>query len=129
MDRNRPRLLVRSATWLVAGAFGALALYQPVTRHLAERRAAARLNALEAKLGSKTDAEAPIDPAIWLRVQRLGPLLASWETIGGCGAGSTGGAGVVKWIGRSTTGGLFQSITQANYIHFNNGYNFVVTEQ
>jgi hypothetical protein len=52
-------------------------------------------------------------------------LLASWETVGA--AGGTGGAGVgVKWIGRNTTGGLFQLITQANYTHLSNGYNFVL---
>ena len=42
------------------------------------------------------------------RMERLGPLLASWRSIGGCGAGaSTGNAGGVKWIGRGVTGGLF----------------------
>jgi hypothetical protein len=60
----------------------------------------------------------------------LSPLLASWETIGGCGAGGTGGAGVgVKWIGRNTSGGLFQMITQANYIRLTNAYNYIVTTQ
>ena len=64
-----------------------------------------------------------------LRVQRLGPLLASWETVGGCGAGRHGRRRPVKWIGRDTTGGLFQWITQANYIHLDNGYNSIVSTQ
>jgi hypothetical protein len=35
-------------------------------------------------------------------------LLASWQTVGGCGASAATGAGVgVKWIGRNVTGGLF----------------------
>jgi hypothetical protein len=72
---------------------------------------------------------AALDAALSLRVTKLGPLLSSWETIGGCGAGSTGGVGQVKWIGRNTTGGLFQDITQANYIHLSNGYNLVFTTQ
>lgn len=59
----------------------------------------------------------------------MGPLLASWQTVGGCGAGSTGGAGTVKWIGHNTTGGLFQDITQANYIQFANGYNLILSTQ
>jgi hypothetical protein len=59
----------------------------------------------------------------------LGPLLASWETVGGCGAGSTGGAGTVKWIGRGTTGGLFTEITQFNYVHLDNAYNAIGSEQ
>ena len=70
-----------------------------------------------------------LDTEISLRVQRLGPLLASWETVGGCGAGSTGGAGTVKWIGRGTTGGLFQDITQVNYIQLDNAYNAIVSKQ
>jgi hypothetical protein len=76
-------------------------------------------------------ARVPFDAGTALRVARLGPLLSSWETVGGCGAGSTGGTGYVKWIGRNTTGGLFQSISQLNYIHFNDGvgYNLVATEQ
>ena len=43
--------------------------------------------------------KAPLDIALSLRQQRLGPLLASWEIIGGCGAGGTGGAGagVNRW--------------------------------
>jgi hypothetical protein len=94
----------------------------------ARTRADARLDALDASLRSSTT-YAPLDPGTALRVTRLGPLLSSWETVGGCGAGSTGGTGVVKWIGRSTTGGLFQSITQFNYIHFDSGYNLIATEQ
>ncbi|HET8936977.1 MAG TPA: hypothetical protein VFN67_26220, partial [Polyangiales bacterium] len=78
---------------------------------------------------ARQNAPSPIDPAISLRVTRLGPLLASWQTIGGCGAGSTGGAGTVKWIGHNTTGGLFQDITLANYIRFPRGYNLILSTQ
>ena len=46
----------------------------------------------------------------------LGPSLASWQTVGGCGAGaSTGNAAGVKWIGRSVTGGLFGVQCQVTY--------------
>jgi hypothetical protein len=42
------------------------------------------------------------------RSERLAPMLASWQTVGGCGASAATGAGVgVKWIGRNVTGGLF----------------------
>lgn len=51
-----------------------------------------------------------------LRVDRLGPLLASWQTVGGCGASAATGAGVgVKWIGRNVTGGLFSVQTLGSY--------------
>ncbi len=57
-------------------------------------------------------------------------LLASWETIGGCGAGSsTSGGGGVKWIGRSTSGGLFNLQTQASYMHLSDGYNLGLVTQ
>lgn len=55
------------------------------------------------------------DPALFVRVDETGALLATWQTIGGCGSsGATGSAGI-KWIGRSATGGLFNVQMQANY--------------
>jgi hypothetical protein len=54
--------------------------------------------------------------------------LASWQSIGGCGAGaSTGAGGGVKWIGRSVSGGLFHVECQANYVKMPYGYNYVGT--
>ena len=83
-----------------------------------------------ARASAAWESKAPLDIALSLRQQRLGPLLASWEIIGGCGAGGTGGAGAgVKWIGHSTTGGLFQMVSQANYVQFSNGYNFIASTQ
>jgi hypothetical protein len=56
------------------------------------------------------------------------PPLASWQTIGGCGAGASSGTGAgVKWIGRNVTGGLFHVECQGNYVHTINGYNYVAT--
>lgn len=55
------------------------------------------------------------DPALFVRVDETGALLATWQTIGGCGSsGATGSAGI-KWIGRGATGGLFNVQVQANY--------------
>lgn len=106
----------------------AVALFPLVQKRLEGRLVAQRLARLEGRL-DRRDAYAVLDPELSLRVQRLSPLLASWETVGGCGAGSTGGAGTVKWIGHSTTGGLFQNVTQLNYIHLTGGYNLVLTDQ
>jgi hypothetical protein len=56
------------------------------------------------------------DPALLVRMRDLEPLLASWQTIGGCGAGAGSGTGAgIKWIGRNVTGGLFNVQEQASY--------------
>jgi hypothetical protein len=56
------------------------------------------------------------DPALVVRVEETGALLASWQTVGGCGAGSGGGSSVgLKWIGRNVTGGLFNVQEQVSY--------------
>jgi hypothetical protein len=116
--------------WIFALGLAALAAYPTAARRAAVGQIERRLNDVEAAVRAGDRLLAPLDAAVSLRVARLGPLLASWETIGGCGAGGTGGAGVgVKWIGRNTTGGFVQSMTQANYIHFTDGFNFIATEQ
>jgi hypothetical protein len=145
--------------WIVAVILSGVALYPAVRMRQTNRSVSRRLQRLEAQLGQESDHLAPLGPGRWpalgvlgpgrwpalgvlgpgrwppldaalsLRVQQLGPLLASWETVGGCGAGSTGGAGSVKWIGRSTTGGLFQDVTQFNYIHLDSGANYVLSTQ
>jgi hypothetical protein len=116
---------------LVAGALlGAFAMYPLAQKSWRAHSMSQRLDALEATERAGACHSTPLSPAIALRLERLAPLLASWTAIGGCGAGGTGGAGVgVKWIGRNTTGGLFQMITQANYVHFSNAYNLIVSEQ
>jgi len=56
------------------------------------------------------------DPALLVRVGEVGPLLASWQTIGGCGAGAaTGGGAGIKWVGRGVRGGLFNVLEQGSY--------------
>jgi hypothetical protein len=46
-------------------------------------------------------------------------MLASWQTVGGCGASAATGAGAgVKWIGRNVSGGLFGVQSQTNYTRF-----------
>jgi hypothetical protein len=116
---------------LVAAGLAAL-LYPVASRELARRRAVARVARLALAGGVVCD-----DAALSLRVARLGPLLSSWETIGGCGAGGgTNGSGI-KWVGRNTTGGLVQVISLNNYINIpgipNNpglaGYNFISNNQ
>ena len=116
----------RLGAWAAVCAFGAAALYPLVASESSSRSVLARL--AEASQHA-THAEA--GGALSLRVQRLSGLLASWETIGGCGAGtSTGAGGGIKWIGRSTSGGLFQLQTLATYTHLKGGsYIFSLNNQ
>ena len=70
----------------------------------------------------------PDDLGALTRVERLGGVLASWQTVGGCGAGASSGTGAgVKWVGRNVSGGLFHVECQANYIKTTYGYNYVGT--
>lgn len=110
--------------WLVA-----CALFAAASSPFVASQRAARVN--EARLSRLRDAErrAPGEASaregtLSLRVARLEGLLSSWETIGGCGAGTTVGAGGgIKWIGRRVTGGLFQLQSLATYTHLRDGYN------
>jgi len=118
------------ASLVAAALLGAFALVPYGQKKWRAHAMSQRLDAIEATERAGACHGEPLSPNVALRLERLAPLLASWGAIGGCGAGGTGGAGVgVKWIGRNTTGGLFQMITQANYVHFNNAYNLILTEQ
>jgi hypothetical protein len=117
-------------TWAVACALIAIALYPCVATELARSAAADRARRLERKLALRPFDSWVSEPSLNAPTRALEGLLASWETIGGCGAGSsTGGGGGVKWIGRSTTGGLFQLQTQASYMHLSDGYNLTLNTQ
>jgi hypothetical protein len=121
---------------MLAGAMAALSLYPIGSELLARRRVNQRLAEADAGLRAGTGDPLTIDPRLSLRVRWLGPLLASWQTVGGCGAGSSAGAGAaVKWVGRSTTGGLFQAQIMGSYLHlssgtlYTSGYNLSLTAQ
>jgi len=125
----------RKASTLVFAAAVSIAAFYPTFSHLAAvRTAARRVGALSAGLScptAKTSSRllvASLAPAFQARLDHLGPLLASWETIGGCGAGaSTGTGGGIKWIGRNVTGGLFHVELQGAYLHTDYGYNYIAT--
>jgi hypothetical protein len=69
-----------------------------------------------ARWSGRTAIPAPVGELALGRARRLSPLLASWETVGGCGASAATGAGVgVKWIGRGASGGLFGVQTMSSY--------------
>lgn len=55
-------------------------------------------------------------PVVAAPAPASGGLLASWQSVGGCGASAATGAGPgVKWVGPIVTGGLFNLLCQANY--------------
>jgi hypothetical protein len=117
-------------TWVVAGLLLAVAAFPLLERQRAAQRNAERVRRVDVALSDGHPARVELDPALSLRVRRLSGLLASWETIGGCGAGSsTGSGGAVKWIGRSTHGGLFNQQVMASYLHLDDGYNLGLSAQ
>jgi len=109
--------------WLVGCAFVTAASIPFLSAQRMGARNDARVRRLQA-VWAEGKAVPEVERALSLRVARLDGLLASWETIGGCGAGSSNGAGGgLKWIGHSVTGGLFQLQTLATYTHLSDGYN------
>jgi len=113
--------------WLVACALLGAASYPFVTSERAARSNEARLSNLRDAEAHGRGVSGGLDGELSLRVARLDGVLASWETIGGCGAGTmTGAGGGIKWIGRSATGGLFQLQSLATYTHLADGYNLTL---
>jgi hypothetical protein len=87
----------------------------PVAARWSEQR---RVSARVATLANAGDhGPTPIDVVATAPIDSSGPLLlASWQTIGGCGAGaSTGSGGGIKWIGRGVTGGAFNTQWLTSY--------------
>ena len=113
----RPRVGV---SILFAFALGAVAVYPSIARW--RERASLLEHAAEiaslCSMPADGDLDAPIafDSALLVRVETLEGLLASWQTIGGCGAGAgAASSGGLKWIGRNVRGGLFNVQEQASY--------------
>jgi hypothetical protein len=117
-------------TWVVAGLLLAVATYPLVERQRAAHRHEESARRIELALSEGRTPRLSGDAALSLRVTRLSGLLSSWETIGGCGAGSsTGAGGAVRWIGRSAHGGLFDQQVMASYLRLDDGYNLGLSAQ
>jgi len=106
----------------LAAAVLVLAMGPLLARARAGREAGGRLARID------TAAVACAADAPWFP-ERAGAPLASWATVGGCGAGSATGIGGVKWIGRIVRGGLFQVQCQANYLRLSDGSSYTVNNQ
>ena len=63
------------------------------------------------------------------RAALVAATTASWQSVGGCGAGSSTGIGGIKWVGRNVSGGLFNVQTQGNYTRLDDGYAFALQNQ
>jgi len=71
---------------------------------------------LAAEVGGESALPKTPDPALVMRVEEPCGSVASWQTVGGCGAGAGGGSSIgLKWIGRSVRGGLFNVQEQVTY--------------
>jgi hypothetical protein len=117
-----------AGAWLLACLLAAAAAYSPLANQREAWRNQERLGRVEHSVRVPGGAVGPLDPSISLRVSRLDGLLSSWQTIGGCGTGSsTGAGGGIKWIGRGATGGLFNVQTLGTYMHLSQGYNLTLS--
>jgi hypothetical protein len=125
MTQQRACLPAALAVALSVALLGAAA-YPTVARRYEAARVAARLRGLPASGAAAPRAAArdrddgaapfPVDPSLLVRVAELDALLASWQTIGGCGAGAGSGSSAgLKWIGHNVTGGLFNVQEQVSY--------------
>jgi hypothetical protein len=91
-----------------------------VASHLEAWRMAGRLSRLQNQRASSgaiplVSPAAP-DPALATSIDAPVGVLASWQTVGGCGAGSGGGSSIgLKWIGHNVRGGLFNVQEQVSY--------------
>jgi len=108
----------------VALALFSIAFSASVLQRLEASRVLHSLDGLGAMENSSTQLAAPCgahfplttDPSLVVRVEEPSGIVASWQTVGGCGAGSGGGSSVgLKWIGRNVTGGLFNVQEQVTY--------------
>lgn len=125
--QRKARLLL--GAWAVAFSIAACAAYPLVARLVAAHRVSSAIKRASALRGVRPQGAAQ-ETKLSLRVQGLEGLLASWQTIGGCGAGtSTSSGGGLKWIGHSVTGGLFNLQTQTSYTHLDDGYILTVSNQ
>lgn len=116
-----------AARGLVLGA-ATLGLISAVDVARARRQLRPRLDALEATAPAMLPAAscATVPP---LAGGRPGGALASWQTIGGCGAGSSAGIGGIKWIGRNVTGGLVNVQCQGSYTRYGDGHVYAINNQ
>jgi len=119
-----------SAAWLLACISMAAASLPFFASQRRTQQNDARIAQLKGALSKRGSLPGELEPGVSLRVSALEGVLSSWETIGGCGAGSSNGAGGgIKWIGHSVTGGLFQLQTLGTYTHLRDGYNLSLSTQ
>ncbi len=127
--RTRDRSYALLATAVIATALvPAVARWRECARVADRVRRLAFGSGLSAGLGREPGWTA-VDPSLLVRVEQLDGLVASWQTIGGCGAGAGAASSAgLKWIGRNVTGGLFNVQEQVSYTNLgaapNNEYNF-----
>jgi hypothetical protein len=135
MRRSRYRLNVFLACALFgAGAYPTIARWREAS--LVEARVGRILKTSDrtasAQSGSEGSSLPPaIDPTLLVRIEEFGDLLASWQTIGGCGAGAGASSSAgLKWVGRNVTGGLFNVQEQVSYTNLGTAeypeYNFFI---
>jgi hypothetical protein len=125
--------VVRAPGIAIVGCLVVAAAHPGIQRRLAAHEVTRRIEAANARIGAGAGgglacarAARELDVALAAAV-RAGATLASWASVGGCGAGASSGVGGgVKWIGRNTTGGLFHAQCQGSYVRQTDGYTYAV---
>jgi hypothetical protein len=114
--RRRLDISILLALTLVALAVTPSVLRWRERVRLVQRAAAIECAAPPASASDRDARWVAFDPNLLVRVDELEGLLASWQTIGGCGAGSGSASSAgLKWIGRNVSGGLVNVQEQASY--------------
>jgi hypothetical protein len=134
MAERRSRITPQSIFWSMTArglaiSLVSIALLAAAVRPMLDRANAsseARAHLDRARLGAGGDGV--LDTTV-LGLERTGALLASWQAVGGCGAGSATGIGGIKWIGRNVSGGLVHVQSQGNYTRLNKGFSFALQNQ
>jgi hypothetical protein len=122
--------------FVFATALLSMVAFPRIAQWREQAQLAARADAAGSTISSCADGAArsktmAFTPELLVRIDTLDGLLASWQTIGGCGAGagSASSAGL-KWIGRNVTGGLVNVQEQFSYSNIGtapyNEYNLFV---
>jgi hypothetical protein len=106
----------------LSSALGALVGFPAGNRLLARRAMRLRLDAIESRAVAGQANPCALDLPLLGTSSTRTTTLASWQTVGGCGAGAASGSGAgIKWIGRGASGGFLGVQCLLSYARLGDG--------